>query len=474
MQRDTPKRPPEPGADPADPASLRDRDGVDGDVPDLRGGAIVQAAARPSVAATRDDALRRQLRVTLAKQASFTRGYAPLYAAVLDVVREWLERAGPSSAADAAADARASRQAGSRPQAEPPSIHGRELHEVVGRIERFFARPFHNDLDPTLRVGAVLHWYVLTGDPRAAPLRPWYPTAGGERKVDEPGFEAALGQAMVGLGDELFETAASWQVQTNETARGVVWLLPAAIVGVEAAHLVELGASAGLNLYADHRRFRLDGAAGSGGPPAADAAPPTLVLGKASTEQFVIPTRGAWPQLASPAAAKGPDVLTRVGGDLAPVDVDSADAEARLLACVWPDQLQRVLRMREALDLQQRMRGRADAARLLRMTLPDDLAEFLGAAVPRHPEAPVILYNTYVTAYLNDVDHRAVVRGVDAFARAWTLTHGLPWMWVRFEPARVGEPSPHPGWCRWRVVIWERGHRRDVELGWAHPHLGEE
>ena len=84
---------------------------------------------------------------------------------------------------------------------------------------------------------------------------------------------------------------------------------------------------------------------------------------------------------------------------------------------------------------------------------------------------PVILFDTYVTAYFNDVDHRALVRAVEAFARPWTLRHKLSWLWVRFEPPRAGEPeAPQIGWCRWWVEVWTQGQRHTLELVWALPH----
>ncbi|MFQ5436798.1 MAG: DUF2332 family protein, partial [Anaerolineae bacterium] len=46
-------------------------------------------------------------------------------------------------------------------------------------------------------------------------------------------------------------------VQTNETGRGLAWLLPLLYTGWEGAHLVDLGASAGLNLAADGRHYQL-------------------------------------------------------------------------------------------------------------------------------------------------------------------------------------------------------------------------
>jgi hypothetical protein len=128
-------------------------------------------------------------------------------------------------------------------------------------------------------------------------------------------------------------------------------------------------------------------------------------------------------------------------------------------------------RLQEALALRRQLRDSGQTARLLKTRLPDETEDFLRAVVPIHPVAPVILFDTYVTAYFNDVDHRALVRAVEAFARPWTLRHKLSWLWVRFEPPRAGEPdAPQIGWCRWWVEVWTQGQRHTLELGWAHPH----
>lgn len=366
----------------------------------------------------------------IARQAGFTRGYSPLYAAILDSLAAWLQ----SEDADAS----------------------------TSRIRRRFAgfvaaQAWENDLEPILKLAAALHSYVLAGDPRVARLRPYYRTVTPEAAAPEgKPFIADLRAALDRLGDDLIARARGWVIQTNETARGVAWLLPAALLQVEAAHLVELGASAGLNLYADQRRFDLHWPGR------------TISLGVADAPQFEIACTGAAPPAPT---LRAPEVLSRVGADLRVVDLDAPGAETQLAACIWGDQPQRMQRLQEALELRRRFRGAPQAARLVRVGLPDEAEDFLRAAVPTQPLAPVILYDTYVTAYFNDVDHRALVRAVEAFARPWTLRHRLPWLWVRFEPPRAGEaPAPEIGWCRWWVEVWTQGKRHTVELGWAHPH----
>src|SRR5207253_8872737 len=95
--------------------------------------------------------------------------------------------------------------------------------------------------------------------------------------------------------------------------------------------LVDVGASAGLNLFCD--RYLLDyGAAGVTGP--ADAA-----------VRIACEVVGGHPRV----AAALPDIAARTGLDLDPVDVRDDDAVRWLLACVWPD-TGRLPRTRRALD----------------------------------------------------------------------------------------------------------------------------
>ena len=370
----------------------------------------------------------------ITRQAAFARGYSPLYAAILDCLAGWLAQQGAAA-------------------------------EAVATLQRRFwgfvtARAWDNDLEPILKLAATLHSHVLRGDPRVAGLRPYYATVTPDAGLPaEPAFAGALLTALDALGDDLIAQADGWVIQTNETARGVVWLLPAALLQIEAAYLVELGASAGLNLLADLRRFDLRWPGGE-----------TWTLGQAEAPQFEIECEGARPP-ATESVLRSPEIVARVGADARLVDLDAPDAEAELTACIWGDQPRRLQRLQEALELRRRLRGTPQALRLTRARLPDETEEFLRAAVPAHPVAPVVLFDTYVTAYFNDVDQRALVRAVEAFARPWSRRHKLAWLWVRFEPPRAGEAeAPQIGWCRWWVEVWTQGQRHTVELGWGHPH----
>lgn len=392
---------------------------------------------------------RERCRRALAVQATFARGYSPLSAAFCEHASSWIgDSAG--AAARLPGDQAATAQA---------------VRRIADRIVAFMSEDGStNELQPMLRMGATLHAFVLDTDERVKSVRPYYLTVGGDRAVDDGGFETALFEALDALGDDFFERAYGWRVQTNESSRGLAWLLPAIAVGADAVHLVEIGASAGLSLYAEQRAFEIVPASGGEG----------VSVGRSGEPQFTVKVDGGtMPDLAA-ADLRGPEVLSRVGGDVHPLDVTDPKSAAVLMACIWGDQPRRFARLREGLTVHSKaIAGEIEPRAVLREALfPDDAGDFLRGAVPLHPEAPVICFNTYVTAYFNDVEHRALQRAVAGHARSWSLRHHLPWMWVRFEPARRGEePGPHGGWCRWRVELWMGGEHHTVELGWAHPHM---
>lgn len=342
-----------------------------------------------------------------------------------------------------------------------------KLSEVGQRIIDYVSTGDRSALEDSLGFAATLHAFVLDKDPRVQSLAQYYASVGGSEDCQVPQFERDLLASMAALGASLFEQAKQWRVQTNETSRGLAWLLPCALLGVDGVHLVELGASAGLNLYAEKRRYELQG----------EHAGASLVLGDASSTQFVIPTQlgdgASWPTDLKPGSVK---VLSRAGVDFSPVDLSCPEARLHLKACVWGDQPQRHQRLQEGFALHQAaVQGALEpAAQMITAELPEDLEGFLRKAVPVHPEAPLVIYNTYVTEYFNDVDERALHRRLSQFARSWSLQHNLPLMWVRFEPPRSGEAAaPRRGWCRWQVELYMGPEHRHVDLGWAHPHFSQ-
>jgi hypothetical protein len=184
---------------------------------------------------------------------------------------------------------------------------------------------------PQLRFVAALHYLVLSG--QAPALAAFYPSAGGERAPDDvwPFVQAAIDEHSDQIRTRLRRT-----VQTNEPGRSAV--LFAGLLWLADRHrrpirLLEVGASAGLNLIADRYSYAVDGR---------ELANPDSPL------RFVDPWMPA-PPIDLAAAAARLEIVARAGCDVAPLDPRLADDQLTLLSYIWPDELHRIERLRAAL-----------------------------------------------------------------------------------------------------------------------------
>ncbi|MBT8459619.1 MAG: DUF2332 family protein [Boseongicola sp.] len=121
--------------------------------------------------------------------------------------------------------------------------------------------------------------------------------------------------------------------QTNEVRRSAVILPSLALVQHELGRplkLMELGASGGLNLYADQFHLQLPGAD----------------IGSTNAEVRLQPD---WTGPNPPTEL--PQIISRSGVDLNPLDPNDSNDRLRLLAYLWPDQPDRLERTRGAIDL---------------------------------------------------------------------------------------------------------------------------
>ena len=151
-----------------------------------------------------------------------------------------------------------------------------------------------------------VHAPVLTG--RADELARFYPSAGG---MADAGPDARRAWPMLGrVLDKHRDEIRDWlsrPPQTNEVGRGAALAGAMCHLVSEAPHqvrLVEIGASAGLNLRADH--FWISGAGVTFGP-----------------EQSPVRMPGAW--RGQPPPVNPVEVISRTAGDLAPIDPVSDD-----------------------------------------------------------------------------------------------------------------------------------------------------
>lgn len=247
-----------------------------------------------------------------------------------------------------------------------------------------------------LRLMGAVHRLVLRGD--APELAARYPSTGGRPTDAWPAFLDVLRDHR----DELRELV-QHPVQTNEPGRC------APLLGgfLEVAHatglplrLLEVGASAGLNLRFDHYRYEL------GDERWGPADSPLVIRSRLA---------GAGrPPLDAPLR-----VASRAGCDPRPVDLRSEEGRLTLTSYVWPDQVERLDRLRAAPDLAAEVDARVERA---------GAADWIEArlAEPAAGTATVV-FHSIVMQYLPAEER-------ERFERAVTGASGAV-AWLRMEPA---------------------------------------
>jgi hypothetical protein len=224
-----------------------------------------------------------------------------------------------------------------------------------------------------------------------------------------PADGAELHDRVVADAEQLRSTMLARATQTNEPARCAA-LLPA-LAGIDGPlALVEVGTSAGLCLYPDRYGYEYDGR---------PVGPPSPVQLRCTTSGPV------------PVPTALPEVVARIGVDLAPLDVTDPDDLAWLRVLVWPGPV-------EAERLQRLEAAAAIAAQEPPRLLAGDLLDRLPDALALVPDGatPVVL-------------HTAVLPYVDAPRRAAFVdtVRSLPVRWVAQEGAGMvpGTGEPHRG-----------------------------
>jgi hypothetical protein len=195
-----------------------------------------------------------------------------------------------------------------------------------------------NPLHVSLLLMAGLHRDILAGEPITRELAAYYPTAAPKPRDfrAEPQHLASLFRAAIWARREsLRQFMHHNMVQTNETGRGLAWLLPINFTRWPAIELLDLGASAGLNLVAEQRHFRLFTPAGTH----------LRDIGGGHPPQFSTICHGDVP----PTRPYPPRVTQRLGLDMAPFVLDGREATLTLMSFIWGDQPQRLERLREGI-----------------------------------------------------------------------------------------------------------------------------
>ena len=272
---------------------------------------------------------------------------------------------------------------------------------------------------PELRLLAALHHLVLSGD--APQLARFFPSAGGDASPD--GAWPVARRTISERADVVRELARR-TVQTNEPGRcvalygGLLWLSERHGLPIR---LLEIGASAGLNLNVDRFRYVVDGR------PLGDPDSPL---------EFAEPWIGS--PVADPAAAAARlRISERAGCDRSPIDATTQAGRLTLQSYVWPDEPERIARVAQAAAVAARhpvaVERRSAAAWLL---------ERLGE--PR-PGRLTVVWQSVVNQYLDEGER-------DAIRSAFASAAGGPFAWLTLEPPapRGGEGSSFELRCRER------------------------
>jgi len=245
---------------------------------------------------------------------------------------------------------------------------------------------------------------ALRADARAeGPSHPLFAAFAAEPPEPETLTAGALAAALDGSRERVFDALATRGVSTNDTSRAVAWLWPAALAGASGGArplvLVDVGASAGLNLAAD------------------------LLT-------------AIWFDPAGEALEVATDVRTvaRLGLDPAPLDVSRAEDVEWLRACIWPGDHDRAARLEASIAAFRTAHVRPDGpvlAPVAARNVPARL-DVLSAA---QRGTLVLAYQTIVRDYLDAAERAEYAEGMRGWLAAQPPGDAL---WVELEPVEGG------------------------------------
>ena len=289
-----------------------------------------------------------------------------------------------------------------------------ELMGIMRRIEHW---------PPTNLAFASVH-YLLMQD-SDTPLRHYYASL-----VDDPGppeeATGAFEEFVLEHEEWIVENSNRRYTQTNESKRCAA-LLPAVWeTGLERFHLVEIGASAGLNLAMDAYRYRWDEVEwGPSGSP---------VLLEAESRGGRVRPRQV-------------EILSRVGLDLNPIELDDQEERDWLLALIWPEHTNRRARLERAMKL-----AKSVPIHMVEGDATETLPEVL-SSLPE--EDPVVVMNSMALMQFGRDQRESLYRTIEDAGSARPVRR------VSFEILAAGD--------QWVTLAADSG-RGLAQIGQAHPH----
>ncbi|MEG9861821.1 MAG: DUF2332 domain-containing protein [Parvularculales bacterium] len=294
-----------------------------------------------------------------------------------------------------------------------------------------------------LRFSGALHHLVLTG--HGGELNLFYPTAPDGSYKGNSGDADILWPAVCNVIKEQEETVRAFlshPPQTNEVRRSAV-LLGGFLKIAEAyslpLQLFEIGASAGLNLNWDKFFYSINHEDG------------TKVSWGDETNPLTLPIdwHGPLPPLDAPLHIAG-----RYGCDVKPVDLSDDETVRHLEAFIWPDQPDRLVRLRNAISIARTNDTHVEEA---------DATSWVAQMVsPEKPSKVRVLYHSIMWSYLPETSQNAIRNALEeAGSRADKNT---PLAWLRMEHPGPDLNKPP----ELTLTLWPE--RQTQRLAVAHPH----
>ena len=280
-----------------------------------------------------------------------------------------------------------------------------------------------------LRLLGALHDLVLSGEDPA--LSAVYPRIGQATDV-----QAAWRQAVRAIVERQTQLARfmEHEPQTNEVRRSVCLLAGFLTIAQETGlplRCFEIAASAGLNLFWDHYRYSLG----------------DVAWGPESPVHLPTDWSGPLPPVEAKVA-----VIERAACDRRPVDLTDPIQRRRLLAYVWPDQFERLERLRAAIDLALALNIEVEAA---------DAVEWTARTADPAPGAATVIYHSVFWQYMPPESQTALRETIEHLGAQATAQ--APLAWLRMEP-----PPENMAGMEVRLTLWPGGEER--VLADVHPH----
>jgi hypothetical protein len=275
-----------------------------------------------------------------------------------------------------------------------------------------------------IRLMGAVHRLVLEG--RAPDLEARYRDLGADPDATWRVFRDTLA-----ANREALRRGIDRPVQTNEVGRCAALLPGFLTIAAETRmplHLLEVGASAGLNLRWD--RYRYEAGEFSWGPPS--------------------PLRIAFELSGEMPPAQSVAISERRGCDAAPIDPTTEDGRLTLLSYLWADQIERRERMLAALDVVGDVPATVERSSAASWITTQLAQESRGQAT--------VVFHSIVMQYLAEEEREAFEAAIQgAGGRA---TAEAPLAWLRMEPA--GDHADV------RLTTWPGGEERHIARSGYH------